>query len=83
MKGKCVICNHDSIGATFHDFKFDKDGTPIHWALCRNCTVLMANLSLESWMVKKLWGIAGGETFLTHYDFYDEDGNALQPSGGL
>lgn len=74
----CVLCGSPSC-ATLHDFKFDKKHTDIDWPVCRK--------HLDSWIkrhllpeeVLKIRKLAGCDTFDTHDDFYDQEGNSIQP----
>lgn len=77
----CVLCGTEVLGATFHDFKFDEARTLIDWPVCPNHVVPFATRNLAPCHVLRLREIAGGDTFLTHGDFYDERGNSLQPIG--
>ena len=81
----CVECGERVEGCTVHDFKFDEQRTRIEWHFCPNCSVGLAVRLLRHALrpdeVKLLWERAGMETFMTHDDFYDEEGNALQPFG--
>jgi len=71
----CVLCGHPLLGATIHDFKFDEKRTRIDWPVCPNHLATWVVRRLTPEQVKMLRQIAGCETFATHEDFYDEDGN--------
>ena len=78
-KFECVLCGCDVKGVTIHDFKFDKARTDVDWQLCPNHGLTWALRRLTPEQVKRVRELAGGETFHTHGDFYDEAGRSLQP----
>lgn len=78
----CVLCGSPILGATIHDFKFDEKRTNIDWPVCPNHLATWVVRRLTPVEVKMLRQIAGCETFATHEDFYDEDGNSVQPMLG-
>lgn len=78
--GTCVFCGSPT-SATIHDFKFDEERTRVDYEVCANHLVLLALCHLPKADVQKLRGLVDGEVFYTHGDFYDEDGEALQPKG--
>ena len=77
----CVLCDAQVRGATFYDFKFNKERTQLSWDMCPNHTIRCAMRMLSNSDVLLLRNLAGGETFITHDDFYDENGESLQPIG--
>ena len=78
-KTVCDSCGNGQHACTVHDFKMTPDHTPIEWGLCANCAVYWANLCLPPKTILKFRKMACGETYLTHDDFYDENGYAIQP----
>jgi hypothetical protein len=75
MKKECEACDREVQGILV-DQGEDK---PYH--LCNNCMFALINTCLSKEQFKKLivCGHQDNEFYL-HDDFYDEDGNALQPS---
>lgn len=73
---KCEICGSE------HQWTLNDAYHPrIIYEICSNCLIMLVNYSLS----KKAWNklIAEGHSeheFLLHEDFYDEEGNALQPN---
>lgn len=49
--------------------------------ICHNCIFLLVTCSLEPEQWKNLVVFHGETPFYLHSDFYDDDGNALQPQG--
>lgn len=77
----CTQCGFDEVaGITVHDFKFNKEHDRIDWPFCPNCAFpyVMRNLNPDT--IVRMGEIAGGDTFATHGDFYDEEGYAVQPA---
>lgn len=79
---ECTLCEHDAAGVA-HDFFFDDDRTPIDYPLCADCMTAVVLHRLTPEQYRKLRD-ALGETsadisFNLHSDFYDADGNAVQP----
>lgn len=76
---ECDLCGSKvGKGITYHDFRFDDTKTEIYWHFCLNCAPRVVCKSLKPEEVQKLREKAGAEeTFLTHYDFYDEEGNQV------
>lgn len=76
----CCLCDEggENACATIHDFKFDDDRTEMEWKVCGVHARAFIRHTLKPADVKTLIAVAGCQTFLTHDDFYDEDGNALQ-----
>lgn len=84
QKMECCLCSANGIAnsavATVHDFKFNEARTDVQWHVCEIHARTFERLNLHPNDVKALTKIAGvRETFMTHSDFYDEDGNAVQP----
>lgn len=77
---KCLLCENN-VAATIHDFRFDEEHTQLDYDVCANHLTMLALLCLEPASVLKLRKLAKGDVFWSHDDFYDEDGNALQPKG--
>jgi len=86
-EGPCVICKAlgGSIPSLKHggagkivEYKFDFARTEIEYSCCVEHMKAIADLNLRPNEVKALQGLFG-VTFNTHDDFYDEDGNAVQP----
>ena len=74
----CDCCQKSAPkGATFHDFEL-QSGRELDWCLCPNCTILCACRALPAKCVLQ-WRNVAGSTFITHADYYDKDGRALQP----
>ncbi|KKL65299.1 hypothetical protein LCGC14_2156430 [marine sediment metagenome] len=75
MTEKCEICDSElqwRLIDSYHPI--------IDYLLCSNCLIRLVNNALPSKSWKKL--IANGHSkheFLLHGDFYDEEGEALQP----
>ncbi len=76
---KCVLCGEEVVDATIHDFMLDYTRRELDWDLCPNDLIRWVGRRLTPVEVKKLRKLAGGDTFHTNSDFYDEDGNTLQP----
>lgn len=76
---KCVLCGCDIKGITVHDFKFDDERTEVDWQLCPNHAIFWMLRRLSPEQVQKIRELAGGDTFHTHGDFYDKEGNSIQP----
>jgi len=49
------------------------------YLICHNCILLLVTHSLEPSQWKNLIEFHGKEPFYLHSDFYDDDGNAIQP----
>jgi len=78
----CFLCPPGAFGpvqsdATVHDFKFDKKSTPVEWPCCDRHARAFQRHRLTPPEVKKLIAHAG-VTFMTHDDFYNEDGESIQ-----
>lgn len=74
----CNHCKHQWILASTIDSIIDE---PPYY-VCSNCLIALINLSLSKRGFKTL--LASGHTdseFLLHSDFYNADGEALQPRG--
>ena len=78
---KCVFCGSQMIAAKIHDFKHDGPSTRFEYDVCFNHIAPLVKKNLQPADVMKLRKAAGGDVFETHDDFYDEEGNALQPKG--
>ncbi len=76
---KCVLCGAEVVDATIHDVLMEDTSRELDWDLCPNDLIRWVGRRLTPVEVKRLRKLAGGETFHTHSDFYDEDGNTLQP----
>lgn len=74
--GDCELCKEKAIGIA-HDFKM-KSKKDVKWRLCKEHMVAVGRLDLYARDVKRMWK-KHGMTFLTHDDFYAEDGTACQP----
>lgn len=74
--GGCELCSALAIGIA-HDFRM-KSKKDVEWHLCKEHMVAVGRLNLEPEDVKSMWA-KHGVTFLTHDDFYAEDGTACQP----
>ena len=78
-KFSCALCGCEVEGITVHDFKMNKARTRVDWQLCPNHSLPWMLRRLTHAQVGMIRKIAGGETFHTHGDFYDEAGNSVQP----
>jgi hypothetical protein len=76
---KCFACGAGMRGITVHDFKHNDSNENIDFQFCPNHAIMWALRSLNPETIKKMRAHAGCETHTTHEDFYDENGNALQP----
>ena len=76
---KCVLCGCAVKGITVHDFKFDAQRTDVDWQLCPKDAIGWLLRRLTPYQVLKIRKLAGGETFHTHSDFYNNNGKSLQP----
>lgn len=87
MSACCMCGTSYHAGITVHDFKFDEPRTPHDWHFCPNCSVTtgvrMISNALTPEEFKKLRAQVDVVTFQLHEDFYDDEGNALQPVGHL
>lgn len=87
MSKLCCICESGVTGCTVYDFRMDDARTEIEWHFCRNCSLTHAvpliRCALNREQFRAMVKMAGGLTFLTHEDFYNEKGRALQPMEAL
>ena len=74
--GDCELCGGTAIGIA-HDFRMSSKKN-VKWSFCRDHMKAVGRLDLEPEDVKKMW-VKHGVTFLTHDDFYADDGTACQP----
>ena len=78
--GICEACGERHVQWILKDSY--KDRNTKDYRVCSTCLILLANTNLSSEQFKNL--LSSGHTdaeFLLHGDFYDDDGNALQPRG--
>jgi len=78
-EGMCEACN--GVSAQWLIESLGRDGET--YLVCGNCSPPLSNRALSRKQFKNL--LQNGHStseFLLHSDFYDEDGNALQPCGG-
>jgi hypothetical protein len=74
--GNCELCKDKAIGiANDFNMRTKKD---VKWRLCKDHMVAVGRLNLDPRDVKRMWK-KHGVTFLTHDDYYAEDGTACQP----
>lgn len=74
--GRCDLCEVKAIGVA-HDFTM-AEKVDVEWRLCREHMRLVGCLDLPCDDVKEMRS-KHGVTFLTHDDYYDENGMACQP----
>jgi len=73
---KCEACEENEAQATLNVH----GGKP--YTVCMNCLIALVNCALIPKQFKNLLKNGHVDTeFLIHSDFYDEEGNALQPHG--
>ena len=70
----CVLCGSLVPGVTIHDFKMNAKRTEVSWMLCPNHAAIWIMHRLTPDQVLRLRKLAGGDTFHTHEDFYNEKG---------
>ena len=78
---KCFACGIGMPGITVHDFKHSESHDEIDWQFCPNHAIMWALRRLEPETIRKMREAAGCDTHTTHDDFYDGDGNSVQPVG--
>jgi hypothetical protein len=77
--GICCLCNN-SAQAVIHDLTYDERPTAvIDWNVCKHHLREWVLRTLTPEEVTRIQDVAGGETFLIRYPFYDEEGYAMQP----
>ncbi len=75
MTKKCEIC-----GSELQWTLVDEYHPEVKYKVCSNCLIHLVNNALPSKSWKKLIKNGHNENeFILHGDFYDEEGNALQP----
>jgi hypothetical protein len=77
-KFECRICGENIEGATIHDFMMDDPKKRVDWQVCPNHFAAVAFHQLDPQAVQKLRHLHGGDTYHTHDDFYDEEGQTVQ-----
>lgn len=75
---KCLVCAGDAV-AQMHDFLAVGERRTVEYHLCREHFVGIELRNLKPKAVQQLRKHFNGDTFLTHDDFYDGKGNAVQP----
>ncbi len=75
---ECRICGEQIPGATIHDFMMEDSSKKVDWQVCPNHFAAVAFRKLDPQAVLKLRYLHGGDTFHTHNDFYDVNGDLAQ-----
>jgi hypothetical protein len=76
--GMCQCCEKSEEMYLLQDIYDDKLTPPFR--VCANCLTFLVNLSLTKKQFKNLIKNGHSSTeFLLHGDFYDDEGNAVQP----
>jgi hypothetical protein len=80
----CFFCGKPAIGLCV-DFKMDQKADPrdVEYAACAEHLEALAMRDLHPGEVSKLRDFYGEDTFMVHDDFYDEEGNAVEPAKKL
>ena len=82
MNEKCQICGKHEVQWELKSTLGDESERDPIYKICSNCLDNLVNRNLSQKQFKNILknGHSDNE-YLLHEDFYDEDGNALQPMG--
>jgi protein-arginine kinase activator protein McsA len=82
MRMKCQACNKHESQWELKNI-IDEESKDPSYMVCSNCLVDLVNCNLKPKQFKLILSNGHDDSeFLLHGDFYDDEGNALQPTYG-